>query len=353
MAKLVLSVNDDAGEFDDNTVNLTNTTYTVGDTSSQYQMVGFRFTGVTVPQGATVRRAVLKLYMSAISTSSITAPRTSAEDADNSAAFSTSASNLTSRSKTAQEAFGKSRIADQTANDYFEFDVTTCVNTVINRAGWSSGNALSLFLSRGTNTSEYTVHTKENAGSDDPELMIIYGDNATAEEGSGAEENVDASWTNISNVRADDGSNATGTNIGAAANPFTLKDFGFSGPTGSDTIDDISVRIQHNFSAETARSSLSVELSWDGGTSWTSPKYTLQGSTVLEDQYVSGGPDGWGHTFTPSELSDANFRVRIDTGRVATSTNDSTIDFIGVTVYYTVAAAGVTTPTLMLMGMGT
>lgn len=350
MAKLTLTVNDDAGQHDNNSVDLTATTYLVGDSSTQYQLVGFRFVNATVPQGAAIRRAVIRLYFSTISTSGINAPRVAAEDADNSAVFTTDASSISSRTLTSQEPYSYSRIHDNPANNYYEFDVTTSVQTVINRVGWSSGNALTIVINRGTNTSEYTVHTKENTGSDDPQLSIVYDDSATAELTSGAEENVDAAWTNISNIRADDGSNATGADM-STTEAFTAKDFGITGPSGSDTIDDIAVKVQMQSSSLTSKERMGVELSWDGGTSWATAKYTKQlSNAAVENHYISGGPAGWSHTFTASELSNTNFRARVtpDSGTVFT---DYTIDVITIQVYYTVVAGGTTVKDIISEGL--
>ena len=76
-----------------------------------------------------------------------------------------------------------------------------------------------------------------------------------------------------------------------------------------------------------------VQLSWDGGTTWTTPQSTVTLSTS-EISYLLGGSNNlWERTWTTDELSDANFRIRII--NVATSTSHQfSLDWIGVKVYY-------------------
>jgi hypothetical protein len=79
---------------------------------------------------------------------------------------------------------------------------------------------------------------------------------------------------------------------------------------------------------------LGAELSWDGGTSWTPIKIDDTPVSGGEEVSILGGPaDTWGHVWTASELSDANFRVRLS----AYSSNvarDFYLDWVPVRVYY-------------------
>jgi hypothetical protein len=76
-----------------------------------------------------------------------------------------------------------------------------------------------------------------------------------------------------------------------------------------------------------------VELSWDGGATWT-PVMTTPILSASETTYLLGGPANlWGHPWQASELSNPNFRVRIT--NVASSTaRDFSLDWIAVKVYY-------------------
>ena len=79
-----------------------------------------------------------------------------------------------------------------------------------------------------------------------------------------------------------------------------------------------------------------VQLSWDGGTTWTTAKQTAT-LTTGEATYVLGGAtDTWGRTWTASNLSNANFRVRvIDIGSGSSATSrDFSLDWVAVRVSY-------------------
>jgi uncharacterized repeat protein (TIGR01451 family) len=80
----------------------------------------------------------------------------------------------------------------------------------------------------------------------------------------------------------------------------------------------------------------SVELSWDGGTSWTTAQSTARLDTVLNSFTLGGSNDQWNHAWSIADLSDENFRVRITS--VATGLGrglrDFFLDWITVRVYY-------------------
>ncbi len=112
-------------------------------------------------------------------------------------------------------------------------------------------------------------------------------------------------WTTPDNGFASDNAYAT------AATSWFRQDygrFGFSVP-GTNTINGISVKLE--LSGSTAAGTISVALSWNGGTSTT----TVQTSPTLttSDAVVTlGGPSNtWGRTWSPTDFSNANFKVRL------------------------------------------
>ena len=77
---------------------------------------------------------------------------------------------------------------------------------------------------------------------------------------------------------------------------------------------------------------LCVQLSADGGTTWTAAKLT-PGLTASEATYILGGPtDTWGRSWTNADLSDANFRVRV-TSIANAIVRDFYLDWAAVKVY--------------------
>ncbi len=105
---------------------------------------------------------------------------------------------------------------------------------------------------------------------------------------------------------------------------------------GACAIAGIEVRLDWWLSTTLGTNSMSVELSWDGGTSWTAPKTDSQEPTS-EQTVVLGGPsDTWGRAWTVGELSNANFRVRLTCNCEGSfcSLRDFYLDWVPVKVYY-------------------
>jgi hypothetical protein len=112
--------------------------------------------------------------------------------------------------------------------------------------------------------------------------------------------------------------------------------FGAAPPAGS-TVEGIRVRLDWWLNDLTEDNSLSVELSWDRGTSWSVAKTDTVESTSEHTSILGGAGDTWGRIWTPEELNDANLRVRLTcdcTGSPECSSRDFYLDWVAVNVYY-------------------
>lgn len=149
--------------------------------------------------------------------------------------------------------------------------------------------------------------------------------------------------TNPTNALGDDGGYATdansGTNTGnacsdSAKDRHIFYNFGIPDMTGA-TISGIQVQLDafaSGWSFETRR--MCVELSWDGGVTWTQAKQTSNlGSTSESSRYVGGTTDTWSRTWSAADFSNANFRVRITNVSVNNS-RSFYLDWVAVRVYY-------------------
>jgi hypothetical protein len=333
-----LVVNDDGGQVNSTgVIDLTTSTHTLSTTSSSYGWIAFRFTGLTAPQGATIRSAKLRLRLSGVATSSGGIWSLSAQDADTAPALTTTVNDISSRTLTSSVPAAQIR-TDDLPDGWYEFDVSSILQTVVSRAGWTPGNAVLFVMHTPGLTTTLSVDMSET--SNDAQLSVTY-DGVSNSYLPSASENVAAAWANISNVYADDASSAVGTDV-STNSPFTLKDFGITNLAGH-TIDDIEVTIKAIASADASQVLIDVELSWDGGSSWTTAKPTNKlGDVAIETYKVGGGPTAWGHAFTVSELSNANFRVRI-TPKNLSAAADTTIQFVGLSVFSHVNDGTVTT----------
>lgn len=141
----------------------------------------------------------------------------------------------------------------------------------------------------------------------------------------------DGSWQNA--ARAYDGVDGTyATTSSAVANNFRNHEFGVQ---VSNVIGGIELKLE--ISGTTAAGTINVQLSWDGGSSWTSAKTTPTLSTTDTVRTLGSQTDLWGRTWTASELSNANFAVRLT---AAPSTNTVQVDAIQVRVYHQSAGGG-------------
>ena len=145
--------------------------------------------------------------------------------------------------------------------------------------------------------------------------------------------------TGAANMLVDDGLFAVDTNSGSgtstsctssAKDRHVLSNFGFSVPAGS-VIQGIEVKLNSRVDSTTGSPRFCVQLSWDGGATWTSALTSATLSTN-ETVYTLGGvTNTWGRTWTSTDFSDASFRVRLT--MVASNTSrDYSLDWVGVQV---------------------
>ncbi|MEW5989131.1 MAG: proprotein convertase P-domain-containing protein [Chloroflexota bacterium] len=142
------------------------------------------------------------------------------------------------------------------------------------------------------------------------------------------------------NAHANDGVFAVDNNSGTTTatsctsirkDKHIYRDYNISIP--GSVIDGIEVRLDGKVDSTTGSPRFCVQLSWNGGVSWTTAKSTAN-LTTSEATYILGGAaDTWGHTWTVSELSNTNFRVRI-IDRASSTARDFSLDWIAVQVTY-------------------
>jgi hypothetical protein len=156
----------DAGETAAGTVTLTNTRLEL-ISSGGITWAILRFLNVTIPQGSTIDAA----YVSLLCDSGVfndPGLLVYCEAADNSAAPAATTNNISGRSRTASVSWTATDIPNGSFSN--SPSLITPVQAVINRAGWASGNALSVLLNRSSGTVRFSAY--ENG--DPPRLHIDY-----------------------------------------------------------------------------------------------------------------------------------------------------------------------------------
>lgn len=142
-------------------------------------------------------------------------------------------------------------------------------------------------------------------------------------------------------VFADDGVFAQDINSGSGSSTsctspqrdtHNFQDFGFSIPAGA-TINGIQVRLNGLVDATIGAPKACVQLSWDGGLSWSAAR-SVQFRNTNENTFTLGNATFlWGRSWNANDFSNGNFRVRVI--NVSSDTlRDFYLDWVGVQVYY-------------------
>jgi len=122
--------------------------------------------------------------------------------------------------------------------------------------------------------------------------------------------------------------NGTGNN----ADRHIFYNYGINIPTDAITY-GIEVRLDWQLDSTSGTNYMDVDLSWNGGSSWTSTKRDSN-ETTSEHTTVLGGPaDAWGRAWSASDFSNSNFRVRVH-AYSSDSARDFYLDWIPVRVTY-------------------
>jgi hypothetical protein len=147
--------------------------------------------------------------------------------------------------------------------------------------------------------------------------------------------------TSPGNAYANDSLMATDTNSGTNTNTSCTNNgkdnhryynYNLNLPATA-VIKGIQVRLDARTDATSGSPKICVQLSWDGGTTWTTAKSTTNLSTTEATYTLGSTTDAWGRTWTSSNFSNANFRIRVID--VASNTSrDFFLDYVAVNVTY-------------------
>ena len=166
---------DDAEEtLSSGTMNLNSPSLELGEDnfagSGDAQMIGLRFDNVAVPQGATINRAFLR-FTAAASTSAFTSLRIYGEATDDAPSFTTTNSDASSRTTSANIVGWVNVAAWTSGNTYDSPDLSNIVMDIVHRSGWASGQAMA-FLINGSGHRDAVSFDASSTGA--PQLIIEY-----------------------------------------------------------------------------------------------------------------------------------------------------------------------------------
>ncbi len=135
--------------------------------------------------------------------------------------------------------------------------------------------------------------------------------------------------TNPANAYADGGAHAA--NIKGNGDRHRFYNYGVTVPGGC-SVTGIVVRSDYWLKNNGGTTTYSVELSWNGGATWTAAKSDSSepiGETAL---LLGSSSDNWGHTWAASDLSNPNFRIRV-TMNLGNAAQEVYLDWIAVRMY--------------------
>ncbi|MDX1404915.1 MAG: DUF6701 domain-containing protein, partial [Woeseiaceae bacterium] len=144
--------------------------------------VGMRWTGVTIPQGATIDDARIQFHVDEIATPESSEALTVTfvgEDVDNASTFTSTASDISDRFANETTASVDWAIPTWVAIDdegaaQLSADLSPIVQEIVDRGTWSSGNAMVIMIKAWSGTGERTAESENGEATAAPELQIDY-----------------------------------------------------------------------------------------------------------------------------------------------------------------------------------
>ena len=124
--------------------------------------------------------------------------------------------------------------------------------------------------------------------------------------------------------------NASCTNNGKDKHHFY--NFNFNIPATA-TVQGVQVRLDASADATIGAPNICVEISWDGGATWTLAKSTTTLSTTEATYLLGNVSDTWGRVWNSSDFSNTNFRIRV-TNVASNTRRDFFLDYLAVNVTY-------------------
>jgi hypothetical protein len=169
----IATSSDDAEEKPSGSIRLASSDLELTQDKTNQQVVGMRFTGVNIPPAASIQSAYIQ-FQADETGSDPTSLTIYAEAVDNATTFADATGNITNRTTTSA-AVAWSPVpwttVGQAGPDEQTSDIATVIQEIVNRPGWSSGNALAIII---TGTGKRTAESFNGVSSAAPRLHIEY-----------------------------------------------------------------------------------------------------------------------------------------------------------------------------------
>ena len=167
------SGNDAEESKTDNSVSTGSSDLDIMVDGSDEELIGLRFTGLDIAQGATILAASLQFEVNTVGSGSIDVT-IKGQGSDDAVEFSASNSNISSRPTTsASVAWSISSADNPAAGEKINSpDVTSIVQEIVNRGGWSNGNDLAFILEKSSGSGSRTFESYDGKASAAARLSV-------------------------------------------------------------------------------------------------------------------------------------------------------------------------------------
>jgi hypothetical protein len=132
---------------------------------------------------------------------------------------------------------------------------------------------------------------------------------------------------------ASDVNSGTGSGTSCTSTTRDSEVASFSVPSVGSTILGIQVQLVGRANSTKNAPKFCVEVSWDGGATFTAGKTTATLTTSAATYTLGSTSDTWGHAWTPGQMTSGSFRVRI-IDLASTKTRTFYLDSVAVNVTY-------------------
>lgn len=140
--------------------------------SSAQQTIGMRFSGLSIPKGATITNAYVEFTTKETTWKEATNLSLWAEDVDNSVTFTSTKNSISSRPKTISSVtWNNLPVWSISSAKQPTPDLSTLVQQVVNRPGWTLGNALSIIIN---GLGHRTPYSFDGSSANAPKLVVTY-----------------------------------------------------------------------------------------------------------------------------------------------------------------------------------
>lgn len=164
-----------------------------------------------------------------------------------------------------------------------------------------------------------------------PFFYVLSSVAGTGGDGNGFQTARSSLWGAPNGASATDPSSGTAKSTTCTSTARDSEVANYTVPSVGSTILGIRVQLTGKINSTGNSPRYCVQLSWNGGSSWTTGKSTATLTTALATSTLGTTADTWGHAWTTAELSSANFRVRIID--LASATNKTfSLDAVGVSL---------------------